>query len=328
MVELFMLLGGLALLIGGGEILVRGSVNIAVRLQVQPIVIGLTIVAFGTSAPELLVSLLSALDNHADLALGNVVGSNICNLALVLGATALINPIDVERKVIRFDGLVLLVSSVLLVIAVQFKVIERWVGITFFTGLIVYLFLLFRSAKKNKAEADAMADEFKADEEEDPNQMPIYWLRDAIFVVLGIIGLTFGADWFIDGSKDLFTDLFVQLGAPREDVERIIGVIVLSLGTSLPEMVTSVVAAYRKSTDLAIGNLIGSNIFNILSILGLTAIIVPIPVNATIATFDILWMLATTVVVLIFMFTGSKLSRWEGGLLLLSYIGYTVMVIP
>ncbi|MBB6459558.1 calcium/sodium antiporter [Flammeovirga kamogawensis] len=314
-INILELIGGLVVLIGGGELLVKGATNMALRLKIPAIIVGLTIVAFGTSAPELFISLQSALDGNADLAIGNVVGSNICNLGMVLGITAIIYPIKVSDTTLKFDWPVAMGASVVLFLITFDSVISFDEGLVLFLLLITYLLILFKRTKSDiKLQATA-EEEFQLDEEEDGNNTILTWAKDVAYIITGIIALKFGAEWFIDGAKSI---CLVQL----ELDERIVGILVLALGTSLPELVTSAVAAFKKETDLALGNLMGSNIFNILSILGITSMVTPINISDTIHNYDMVWMLGITFLTIPLMFLGKDLNRWEGALLLSVYCYY------
>lgn len=305
---------GLFVLILGGNFLVKGASKIAFRFHISPLVIGVTIVAFGTSAPELLISIKSALAGSPDLAMGNVVGSNICNLALVLGLMALISPVKVHADSIKIDWPMTMGSSILLFFSVRGGELASFEGMFFILLLIIYtIFIIRRSRKVNFAKAL----------QEDPNVIvdlkPGTLLNDIIFIVMGCLGLYYGAEWFVGGAQQLAVILGVN--------ERVIGITVVALGTSLPELVTAIVAAFKRETDIAIGNLMGSNIFNILSILGITSIIKTIIVSEIIIKVDIIWMLAITLLMLPFMLYRRTVTRVEGAILLCIYLYYTYTVI-
>jgi cation:H+ antiporter len=309
-----LLIIGLFTLIMGGDFLVRGASSIALRLHMTPLVVGLTIVAFGTSAPELLISLSAALSGNPDLAMGNVVGSNICNLALVLGVTLLIGPVRVRADSIQIDWPVAMASSLLLFYVVKDHSLGIYEGILFVTTLLAYtIFIIRKSRKKMKAE---IAKEKELDVDDVPSKSIS---KDIGIIVLGSIGLYFGAQWFVTGAKELA--LFLEVS------QRVIGITIVALGTSLPELVTAIVASFKKETDLALGNLLGSNIFNVLSILGITSIIKEIHVSEIIHQVDMLWMLGITLLVLPLMLFQRKLARTEGVILLLIYVYYTYSVI-
>ncbi|GAA0891497.1 calcium/sodium antiporter [Fulvivirga kasyanovii] len=310
-----MLVVGLFVLIIGGDFLVKGASSIALRAHISPLVVGLTIVAFGTSAPELLISVKAALDGSPDMTMGNVVGSNICNLALVLGVTAIIGVIKVNSDSIKIDWPVTMGSSLLLYFVVKedAAMIKTYEGIIFIVLLVVYtVFIVRKSRKETKAQ--------RALEQEMEDVAPSRHVgKDAFFIVVGCAGLYFGADWFVGGAKNLAMFLGVS--------ERVIGITVLALGTSLPELVTSIVASVKKETDLALGNLMGSNIFNILSILGITSIIKDIHVSEAIIKHDMVAMIGVTLLVLPMMLYKRTMGRVSGIILVVVYIFYTYTVI-
>ncbi len=248
--SIFLLILGLALLVGGGEWLVRGASSIALRLRLSPLVVGLTIVAFGTSAPELFISVQAALEGSPDLAMGNVIGSNICNLALVLGITAAITPVPVRKDSMRIDWPVTMGASLLLYLVVLDNLISWPEGLLFIGLLVTYTYFIIRKSRRETKSAEELAEELDV-------PPPTASLgKDLLLIGVGTAGLAFGSNWFVDGAQDLAITFGVS--------ERVVGITVLALGTSLPELVTAVIAAMKKETDIALGNLMGSNIFNIL----------------------------------------------------------------
>jgi len=314
LIDIGFLILGLFILIVGGDFLVRGASSIALRAHLSPLVVGLTIVAFGTSAPELLISLNAAISGNPDLAMGNVVGSNICNLALVLGITVLIGPVKVQSDSIKIDWPVAMISALLLFWWAQDGNLSIGEGVFFVVFLLSYTFFIIRKSRKENISAEALADELDLPDEPSSN----VWI-DVSYLVIGGVGLYFGSDWFVGGAKELATFLGVS--------QRVIGITVLALGTSLPELVTAIVASFKRETDLALGNLMGSNIFNILSILGITTMVKPIHVNETILQVDMLWMLGITLIILPMMLIQRKLGKPEGIILLMIYVYYTYTVI-
>lgn len=315
LLNILMLVVGLFILIIGGDFLVKGASSIALRAHISPLVVGLTIVALGTSAPELLISIKAALDGSPDMTMGNVVGSNICNLTLILGITALLGPIKVHGDSIKIDWPVTMGSSLLLffVVKEQTAMIKTYEGIIFLVLLIVYtVFIIRKSRKETKAR-------YAIEEEVGEKKVSANLYKDIFFIVLGGAGLYFGADWFVGGAKNMAMLLGVS--------ERVIGITVLALGTSLPELVTVIVASVKKETDLALGNLMGSNIFNILSILGITSIIMDIRVSEEIIRYDMLTMISVTLLILPLMLYKRKLGKISGVILLLIYVLYTYTVI-
>lgn len=304
------LLIGLVLLLVGGDFLVKGAVGLAKRFNIPTMVIGLTIVSFGTSAPELLVSLQAALDGHPDISIGNVIGSNVANIALVLGLTAIILPIPVARGTVRVDEPLMIGATLLLWYFMSDTVITGIEGAILFGILITYLYLLMRGVKTKGSEA-------VVEIEEGLSHMGLW---KAILLILGgCLGLVFGSDLLVEGATELARTFGVS--------EYVIGVTVVAFGTSVPELATSLVAAFKKELDISVGNLVGSNIFNILSILGITAIVTPIPVNPLVLSSDMFWVTGITVLVYLFSLHRMHIHRWKGFVLLAAYIGYVYFVL-
>lgn len=316
----FWLILGLVTLIVAGEFLVRGAIGIAKRFHISTLVIGMTIISFGTSAPELLVCLDAAMTGHPEIAIGNVVGSNIANIALVLGLTVLILPIVVDRNSKRIDLPMMLLATALFAFFAWDGEIQRYEGIILFAILVVFTYwLISNSRKKTKRELAAAAVESEDDDEEisKVKDKPILSIA---FVLIGLIGLFFGADWLVHGAIDIATHFGME--------ERIIAVTVVAFGTSVPELITSGMAALKGETDISIGNLIGSNLFNIMAVIGLTAMVNPIGVSDAIIASDMWWMIAIAVSLLPLMIIGKKIGRFKGTLLLGTYIAYiTILVI-
>ena len=300
-----LLIIGFAVLIASGEILVRGAVGIALKFRISALVVGMTVVAFGTSAPELLVSVIAALEGHPDIAIGNVVGSNLCNIALILGITSLIFPIPVQKTSLRTDWPMMMGSTILLYLFILNAVLNWWEGLIFIFLLVAFNFFIIR---KSRAENLEVTDE-SIEKVKESNL-----LKSILLLAVGCAGLAFGADWLVDGASTIAQDFGIS--------EKVIGISIVALGTSLPELTTSVIAALKKETDIAMGNLLGSNIFNILSILGITSLIKEIPINNEIISSDIYWVLGISALLLPLMLTRRKVSRIEGGLLLVCYIVY------
>lgn len=303
------LLAGLALLVAGAELLVRGSSSLALRLGIQPLVIGLTIVALGTSSPELLVSIKAAVQNSPGLALGNVIGSNICNIALILGIAAIIRPIEVHRQLLGLDVPVMIISSLVLCIFLINGHLARWEGAILIAALIAYVgYSIFKARQMKEGLVESAVED----------EMIPTGSRSKLFllglITAGLIMLGFGAHQFVEGAIVLAEKLGVS--------NTVIGLTIVALGTSLPELATSVVASFKKEGDISAGNVIGSNIFNILCILGITAVIHPLQSDA-ITPVDLLTMLGIACLTLPLLRTGFSLNRIEGGFLLLIYAGYT-----
>lgn len=293
---------GLLLLFVGGESLVRGSSALAVRLKIPPFVIGLTIVGFGTSMPELLVSLSAALKGSSDIAMGNIVGSNIANILLILGASALIMPLKQEFSKTARDIIVMVVAGLILVGLSAVGVVGRWAGIVMVCMLTAYIFYILI---------------FSKDGTETQSPLPVQsngLFKEIGFVVVGLFCLILGAEWLVDSSTTIARSFNIS--------EAVIGLTIVAVGTSLPELATSLMAAIKRETDIAVGNILGSNIFNILGILGVTAIITPIFVSPSIATFDIPIMLATFFALSLLIFYRGKIGKIAGASALVIYAGY------
>ena len=308
------ILVGLALLSIGAEALVRGSAALALRLGITPLVVGLTVVAFGTSSPELVVSVKASLDDNGAIALGNVVGSNICNIALILGVAALIKPVRIEAQVIRREIPVLIFASILLWAMLAGGELQRWMGLLLTVGLVAYIAFSYGGARaeKNEAVRDEFAEALPAPEARRA------WV-DVLFVLVGLAMLLFGANLFVDGAVAVAERFGVS--------QAVIGLTIVAVGTSLPELATSIVAAFKGEGDIAVGNAVGSSIFNILCILGVAALIRPMATTG-ISMVDLAVMTACAVLVMPMMRSGFCLNRWEGIFLLAVYVGYLYYVIP
>lgn len=308
---------GLALLVVGADVLVGGASRLAARFGVSPLVIGLTVVAFGTSAPELAVSVSAALaPGGADVALGNVVGSNIFNVLFILGLSALVAPLLVQRQLVRFDVPLMILACALCWIMALDGAIGRLDGVLLFGGLLAYTVLLLRIARKS---GDAGGGQ------DVPTLDPKAWTGklavQLVMIVGGLAMLVLGSKWLVDGAITFARMLGVS--------ELIIGLTIVAAGTSLPELATSVLAASRGQRDIAIGNIVGSNIFNIFCVLGISAAISPggVPVAPAALSFDIPVMMAVAFVCLPLFITGGVLSRGEGVLFTLYYVAYTAYLI-
>ncbi len=301
------LLAGFILLFFGGDWLVDGGVALARRFRISPLVIGMTIVAFGTSAPELLVSLISAIKGSAGIAIGNVVGSNIANIGLILGLTALICPIETDNsKVIRHGSIMIAASLLLMVFALK-SGITRIEGLTLFAGIILFTTISVRKGRTQPQEADIDSQEGKS--------MTV--LAAIGLIVLSCAMLAFGADILVDGATTIASAIGVS--------DKVIGLTIVALGTSLPELAASVAAAFKKQMDISIGNIIGSNIFNILCVLGVSTSIKPISLEFRDYANDFIWMMGFSVFIIIFTTMRKKkgrLGRTAGILFLLAYAVY------
>ncbi|TAG46967.1 MAG: sodium:calcium antiporter [Betaproteobacteria bacterium] len=307
----FEILGGLVLLLIGGELLVRGAVASAKSLGVSPLVIGLTLVGFGTSTPELVTSITAALNNSPGIAVGNVVGSNIANVLLILGIAAMIYPLAIDPKGFRRDAIMVVVAALACLAVVLNGFMGRWVGFVFVAVLIAYVVYVYQSERRAPDEAAVVAEHRAEDAPKGPKAM---WISIAM-AVIGIAITILGAKFLVSGSIELAKGFGIS--------DTIIGLTIVAVGTSMPELVSSVIAALRKHSDVAYGNIIGSNIFNVLFILGATSIISPIAMPSQIAAFDIWVMLAATALLVFFARSGFKLQRWEGLVFMLAYCGYT-----
>lgn len=303
MIYLLLVLG-LGLLVVGGDFLVRGAVALATRSGVSPLMIGLTLVGFGTSTPELITSLQAAYLGAPGIALGNVVGSNIANILLIVGIAALMQPIAVGGGLMRRDGTVLVLATGLCILAIGQGALVRGWGIGFVLALVGYIALAYWM-ERDQPDADIPAPE---------GGMKI-WV--AVVLALGGIAMTIlGARLLVDNSIVIARDFGVS--------ETLIGLTIVAVGTSLPELVTAIMAGLRGHSDVALGNVIGSNIYNILGILGVTALFKPIDVPEELAASDIWVMAGATALFLIFAFSGKRITRTEGGVLVLCYAGYLV----
>lgn len=306
--DYLIILLGFAVLLVSGDLLVRSGVSLARHFRISTLVIGVTVVSFGTSMPELLVSLGAALKGHPDIAIGNVVGSNIANIALILGLTAFLLPVPINRNSILIDWPVMMAVSILFYILIQNGILSFIEGLFFVLALSFYVFWTVRRSRKNIHDLGKVV------------LKPAFTLL--ISVVLFIVsagGLYLGANLLVDGASSLALTWGVS--------ERVISVSIIAFGTSVPELATSIVAAFKKEMDISIGNIIGSNIFNILGILGLTAMFKSITVNPAIF-FDIYWMLAVAFLLFLFMLPlkNGRITRWEGVVFILIYTIYILMV--
>jgi cation:H+ antiporter len=309
---------GLILLAGGGEALVRAATTIAEIAGVSPAVIGLTVVAIGTSLPELVVSLVAALRGEPDLAVANVVGSNIFNIAATLGLTALIIPLPVHGSAVRLEWPVMFVASLVCLLVSRGGVIDRVEGGILLVALVVFIAYTVHIARRDvgAAEARQLAEQVESRDIDRPAGAagPPRILVTLAILAVGIGALVGGGRLLVDGAVAL-----ARLGGLSE---RVIGLTIVAGGTGAPELATSLVAAFRKRTDVAVANMIGSNIFNVLGILGVTALIAPVHVDPALARSDMWWMIGTSLLLLPLMRTGARLARGEGVILLGAYAAY------
>ena len=313
-----MLIAGLALLVGGAEALVRGASRLALALGISPLVVGLTVVAFGTSAPEMAVSTASSLHGQADIALGNVIGSNIFNVLLILGLSAVIAPLLVNQQLIRLDVPLMIGASVAVWLLAADGNIGRGEALLLFGGIVVYtVFLVWQSRREQKSVQDEYADEFGAR----PPRTVGAWIVNLGLLAVGLGMLVLGSRWLVNGAVEIAAWLGVS--------QLIIGLTIIAAGTSLPEVATSVLASLRGERDIAVGNVVGSNLFNLLAVLGLAGIAAPggVAVASHVLYFDMAVMVAVAVACLPIFFTGHLIARWEGFIFLGYYVAYTAYVV-
>lgn len=316
---------GLIILIVGAEGLVRGASSLAAKLRISPLVIGLTVVSFGTSAPELTVNMLAAIQGSPDLAIANVTGSNIANILLILGVCSIIVPLSVKSSTVWKEIPLALLGVVLIFImgndqlfdGTPFNALTRTDGIALLTLMVIFMYYIFGMAKSDREKAA----EARINNDEDSKIQQFSTPVSVGFTILGLAGLIAGGRLLVTGA--------VNIASAAGLSEALIGLTIVAVGTSMPELATSVVAALRKNTDIAIGNIVGSNIFNVFFVLGTTSTILPLPISAALNT-DIIVSIVATSLLFIFMFTGKRrqLVRWEGLVFLAlytAYISYLVM---
>jgi cation:H+ antiporter len=308
---------GIGVLIWGGELLVRGATLLAEQMRITPLLIGLTVVAFGTSAPELAISLRGVISGHADLSVGNILGSNIYNILLVLGIASLLTPLTTSSQLVRFDVPVMILASLAVPFMTRDGQIDRIESASLCGGLLIYSFWSFLRGRRARASC-----KFKpASEGQQRKHLRAVVYGNIARILFGLLLLTIGSKWLVEGAVGIAR----QLGAG----ELIIGLTVIALGTSLPEMVTAVVAIARGQRDMAVGNVVGSNIFNILGVLGISGLFSShgfhVPLEAI--RFDIPVMVTVAIACLPIFFTGRGIARWEGGLFLGYFMAYTAFLI-
>ncbi len=309
------MIAGLVLLVGGAELLVRGASRLAAAVGISPLVVGLTVVAFGTSSPELAVSLQSALTGNGQIAVGNVVGSNIFNILVIIGLAALITPLVVQQQLVRKDVPLMIGLSILLYALGLTGRITRLQGLLMFAGLIVYIAFSIWQSRKESAAVKEQYDKKYGD-----GQKPQH-VRNLLFLVVGLILLVVGSNWLVDSASEIARAFGIS--------ELVIGLTIVAVGTSMPELATSSLAAIRGERDIAVGNAVGSNIFNILCVLALTAAISPdgLIISPDAMSLDIPFMVAVAIAALPIFFTGYSISRWEGAIFLLYYVAYTLFLL-
>ncbi len=307
---------GFFLLIKGAGLLVDGSASIAKKLKISSIVIGLTIVAFGTSAPEFIVNIFASAQGSSELAIGNILGSNIANILLILGISAIIYPIVAKKNTVLKEIPLSLLAIILVGVMANDRIIDgngfsgltRIDGIVLLSLLIIFLYYTFGITKS------------KSDIPDDGKIEVFSYFKAIMFIIIGLAGLTLGGKWIVDGA--------IKIAQIFNISQSLIGLTIVAIGTSLPELATSAVAAYKKQSDIAIGNVVGSNILNIFWILGLSAVIRPLPFNTS-SNIDILMTIFASLILFLAMFVGKKLviQRWQGILMITAYVGYIVFLI-
>jgi len=313
-----LLILGIALLIKGADFFVEGASKIARALHVSPLLIGLTIVAFGTSSPEATVSIIAAIEGNAGVAIGNVVGSNILNITLVVGITALLSPLKVENETIRKEIPFTLLASVALFVLVsdvtlqslETNLITRSDGLIFLLFFAVFMYYIFEVAKNSR-------DKVKEVSINEPAASPS-WKKNVVLTVGGLLAIIFGGNLVVDNA----TVIAYSFGMS----ETLVGLTIVAVGTSLPELITSITAAIKKESDIALGNIVGSNIFNILFVLGTASVISPLAVDSKIS-FDVALLIILTIILLVFSRTSFKVGRREGSFLVAAYLLYMVYII-
>jgi cation:H+ antiporter len=306
---------GFVLLISGANLLVEGSASIAKKLNISSIVIGLTIVAFGTSAPEFIVNIFASIQGNTDIAIGNILGSNIVNILLILGISAIIFPLATKENTVWKEIPLSLLAAILLGVMVNdtlidggtFSGITRIDGIVFLAFFIIFLYYTFGISKVSGENTDLEIKEMS-------------YMKSSLYIVGGLSGLIFGGKWIVDGAIKIAEGFNVS--------QSLIGLTIVAIGTSLPELATSAVAAYKKQSDIAIGNVVGSNIFNIFYILGFSALIRPLPFSKT-SDIDIMMTIFSSLILFLIMFIGKKhtVERWQGITMIIIYIGYVAYLI-
>jgi cation:H+ antiporter len=319
---------GLAILVLGAEGLVRGASSLAAKLRISPLVIGLTVVSFGTSAPELTVNLLSALQGSPDLAIANVIGSNIVNILLILGVCASIVPLSVKSSTVWKEIPLALLGVVLIGImandhlfdGLPFTSLTRTDGIALLALMVIFMYYIFGMAKSDREKKDDAKINAALNKDEESRVKQYDALPSVGLTIIGLFGLVLGGRLLVSGAVDIATSLGLS--------EALIGLTIVAIGTSLPELATSVVAALHKKADIAIGNIVGSNIFNIFFVLGTTSVILPLPVSGAL-NFDIMVSIIATGLLFLFMFTSEKrkLVRWEGVVFVALYTAYLMYLI-
>lgn len=310
--EFIQIVAGLLLLVLGGDYLVKGASGIALKMDIPPMLVGMTVVALGTSSPELVISLKAALDGKPDISVGNVVGSNIANVALILGITTIIFPMAIQKRALKVDWLVMMVASILFYLFALDGGFSRFEGGLFVSLLAMFIAVSFYQAKKNKTDISIESDAPKS-------TTGRKWGILVLFVALGTVGLLLGAQWFLLGAESIARNFGVS--------DRVIAITLVAFGTSVPELAASIVAAFKRETDISLGNIVGSNLFNLFAIIGITSIVTPIRVAPEILSNDIFWMLGTSFAILPLALIKMRLGRIDGIIFLSTYVLFVYLLL-
>ena len=309
LLSLILFFAGLLLLYFGAEYLIEGSSRLALSFGVRPLIIGMTVVAFATSMPELLVTVLAAMRGSTDLAVGNVLGSNVANIGLILGSSAIVAPLVVDRSILSRELPIMLMASLMFWLLSLNGIVGRAEGILLLLGLAAFLYYCLRSGKQTQLEPEQLADEVQSEKQ--------HRRKDIVYIVLGIVALAIGAEMMIKGSTNIARIFGIS--------ELVIGLSVVAFGTSLPELAASIVSAVKGEMEISVGNVIGSNIFNILFVIGMIRSIRALPVNPQLHSFQFPTMLAIGALLYPMLWKKARLSRLHGGLLLLIYFAFIVV---
>lgn len=316
MLDLLSIVAGLLCLMVGGDWLVGGASRIALLARVPPAVVGLTVVAAGTSMPELVVSLQAAFNGTPDMAVGNVVGSTFYNITLIVGAAALVGPLTVRGETVRMEWPVMALSACSVYALGRDGVIDRPDGAFLVLALVIFIAWTVRLATRTSPDEKGALEDRAI---EASNAAGSVWAKAIGRVLIGSAGLAIGAKFLVSGASSLASGMGVS--------DRVIGLTVVAIGTGMPELVTSVVASARGQSDIAIANVVGSNIFNVLAVLGMSSLITPLPINPQIMSTDVWWMIGAAFALFPLMYSGRKVTRFEGGLLFIAAVVYTVILI-
>lgn len=316
LLSILYILVGVVVVLWGADRLTEGAVGVAERLHIPQLVIGLTIVAIGTSMPEFCVSFVSALKGTADLAVGNVVGSNIFNSLMIVGITAMVAPMTILKNTVRLDIPFALLASIMLAAFCYDGELTRLDAGILFVLFVVFMFITLQHAKKGKKEQGARSEKQEASSKEQGEEMPVW--KIVLLILVGLACLVLGSNVFVDGATKVATALGIS--------DAVIGLTVVAMGTSMPELATSVVAARKGNSGIAIGNVLGSNVFNILLVIGLTGVISPMHIQG-ITWIDLSMLILSMVLLLLFSYTKYTIARWEGAVLTTLFVGYITWVI-